>query len=88
MARRRHPNKDIETALQALEALGWVVEEAKGKSAHGWGFALCPANAGDICRSGPFCRMSVWSTPRNPASHARDLVKRANGCLVKGTEDE
>ena len=36
MARTKHPSKDIESALQELEALGWNVEEAKGRSAHSW----------------------------------------------------
>jgi type 1 glutamine amidotransferase len=30
MARAKHPSKDIEIALQELEALGWSVEEPKG----------------------------------------------------------
>lgn len=66
MARSRNPSKEVEAALLELEALGWVVEESKGRSAHGWGFMLCPANAKDLCSSGVFCRMSIWSTPRNP----------------------
>jgi hypothetical protein len=56
--------------------MGWTVEEAKGRSAHSWGYVLCPANARDACRSGIFCRMSVWSTPGNPTSHARELLRR------------
>ena len=82
MPRKRHPNRDIEAALRALEAMGWSVDEAKGRSAHAWGFALCPANARDACRSGVFCRMSVWSTPRNPQAHARELVRKADGCVI------
>lgn len=31
MARTKHPSKDIESALQELETLGWSVEEAKGR---------------------------------------------------------
>lgn len=87
MARTKHPSKDIETALQELEALGWSVEEAKGRSAHSWGYILCPANAGNACRSGVFCRMSVWSTPRNPRNHARELIRKASGCVMKENDD-
>lgn len=87
MARTKHPPKDIESALQELEALGWSVEEAKGRSAHSWGYVLCPANAGNACRSGVFCRMSVWSTPRNPRSHARELIRKASGCVMKENDD-
>lgn len=85
--RRRHPDKDIEAALRALEATGWTVEEAKGRSAHAWGFALCPANAGAACRGGVFCRMSVWSTPRNPTGHARALLRQAAGCVMREDGD-
>jgi hypothetical protein len=83
MARNRHPSKDIEGALLELESMGWRVEEAKGRSAHSWGYVLCPANAGDACRSGVFCRMSVWSTPRSPRNHARELLRKAYGCVMK-----
>ena len=85
--RKRHPNREIEAALKALEAAGWTVERAKGRSAHGWGFVLCPANAGDACRSGVFCRMSVWSAPRSPRDHARELVRKADGCPMKDDGD-
>lgn len=88
MSRKRHPVKEIEAALRALEAEGWTVEDSKGRSAHGWGFVLCPANAGDACRSGVFCRMSVWGTPRNPQGHARELVRKAHGCSMKDDADD
>ena len=87
MGRKRHPNKEVEAALKALEAVGWTVKEAKGRSAHAWGYALCSANAGDACRSGVFCRMSVWSTPRSPRAHARELLRKADGCVLKGDSD-
>ena len=85
--RTRHPNKDIEAALRTLEAAGWTVQNARGRSAHAWGFALCPANAGNLCRSGQFCRMSVWSTPRNPQLHARGLLSKAAGCVMAEGRD-
>jgi hypothetical protein len=88
MGRSRHPDKDIEKALVELEEMGWTVEMAKGRSAHAWGYALCPANAGDACRSGTFCRMSVWSTPRNPRAIAQGLVGRARCCVMKDDKDE
>ena len=86
--RSRHPDKAIEAALRALETRGWTIEKAKGRSAHAWGFALCPANAGAECRGGVFCRMSVWSTPRNPAAHARALMRQAGGCVMGMGEDD
>lgn len=39
MSRAKHQSKDIESALQELEALGWGVEEAKGRSTHSWGMS-------------------------------------------------
>lgn len=87
MTRIRHPSKEIECALQELEALGWTVEKAKERSAHSWGYVLCPANATDLCRSGVFCRMSVWSTPANPRNHARELLRKASGCVMKEDND-
>ncbi len=86
--RPRHPDKEIEAALAALERMGWSVHKVKGKSAHSWGYVLCPANAKDACRGGVFCRMSVWSTPRNPRSHARSLLNKAQGCLVKDADHD
>ncbi|MCW3784194.1 hypothetical protein [Defluviimonas salinarum] len=84
MSRPKHPDKEIEAVLVVLEKMGWSVQKAKGGSAHSWGFVLCPANARDACRSGVFCRMSVWSTPRNPQNHARELLRKAEGCVIKG----
>ena len=81
--RRRHPNKDIEAALAELEAVGWTVQSARGRNAHAWGRALCPANAGGLCRNGVFCQMSVWSTPKNPSAHAKALVSKAAGCVMR-----
>jgi hypothetical protein len=87
ISRTKHPSKEIERVLVELELLGWQVEKAKGKSAHAWGFVLCPANAQNLCRSGIFCRMSVWSTPSSPQKHARELQKKAQGCVVKKGND-
>ena len=83
LSRPKHPIKEIEAALSALERMGWAVEAAKGRSAHSWGYVLCPANAGNACRSGLFCRMSVWSTPTAPQRHARELLRKAQGCIMQ-----
>lgn len=71
--RPRHPDKEIEAAVSGLEALGWRWRKP-GKSAHAWGRMLCPLHD----RSG--CQASVWSTPRNPARHARDLTRAGLAC--------
>ena len=87
-SRPKHPDKAIEAALRQLEARSWSVERSKGRSAHAWGFVLCPANAGAECRGGVFCRMSVWSTPRTPERHARNLLRQAEGCVMTEGGDE
>ncbi|GGK30950.1 hypothetical protein [Salinarimonas ramus] len=76
MARKRHPSKEIEAVLEQLEALGWTVIEGKG---HAWGLLRCPTNNTE-CRCGRFCQMSVWSTPRDPERHAKQLRQKALAC--------
>ena len=80
------PEQGHRSSTLAIGSRRWTVQNAKGRSSHAWGFALCPANAGNLCRSGEFCRMSVWSTPRNPRAHARGLVSKAAGCVLRKAE--
>jgi len=87
MGRPKHPKKEIEEALRHLESLGWRIEKAVGRSAHSWGFALCPHNNRE-CRGGVFCRMSIWSTPRSPKAHGRNLLSKAAGCILEERADE
>lgn len=71
MARFRHPNKHIERAVRYAESLGRRVVTSEG---HAWGRLFCPhAN-----RDG--CIISVWSTPRNPENHARQIRREVDGC--------
>jgi hypothetical protein len=71
MARPRHPNKNIEKAIRYAESHGWRVLVG---GAHAWGFLLCPE------RSREGCRLSVWSTPRSPTDHAKDILRGVDGC--------
>lgn len=71
MARHRHPNKEIEAAVQHAEDQGWRVFVG---GSHRWGFLYCPNETRDGCRIG------VDSTPVNPEGHARRLLKRINAC--------
>ncbi len=75
MNRNRHPNKEIEAALEYAEANGWRVEIGGG---HCWGRLLCPENKG--CRNRLFCANLIWSTPKNPQGHARNIRKWVDGC--------
>lgn len=74
MPRKKHPNKEIETAVRYAESQGWRHKEAGG-SAHAWGRLLCPLES----REG--CSMSVWSTPRDPVTHAKQIRRRVDACL-------
>ena len=69
----QYPNKEIESALQYAESRGWRFVEAGG-SAHAWGRMLCAF----ATREG--CMFSVWSTPRVPKNHARQIRRNVDRC--------
>ncbi|AWH21278.1 hypothetical protein [Stenotrophomonas sp. ZAC14D2_NAIMI4_6] len=77
MPRSRHPDKDIETALRFAEERGWWLRIG---GSHAWGRIYCPYNDKE-CRCGEFCVVSIWSTPRNPANHARALRRVVENCI-------
>lgn len=71
--RKKHPNKEIEMAIQYAESRGWRYKKA-GNSAHAWGRLLC------LLENREGCSMSIWSTPINTDIHARQIRKRVNAC--------
>lgn len=75
--RKRHPNKEIEAAIQHAEANGWDVQMAPG---HAFAVMRCPQNDAE-CRCGEFCQTSIWSTPKNPEGLARKLRRIVNKCI-------
>lgn len=84
MARTRHPNQEIETALQHAENNGWRVETGSG---HCWGRICCPEN-NKSCRNGMHCITSIWSTPRNASNHARQLRRIVDNYIFMSDDDE
>jgi hypothetical protein len=78
MSRQSHPHKDIENALKYAEEHGWRIEVGGG---HCWGKIYCPYNDKE-CRGGIFCISSVWSTPRNPGNHAKQIKRVVDNCTV------
>jgi len=80
MARDKHLNNEIEEALQYVEDKNWRVEKSKGNSAHAWGRVYCPPKD-NPCISSERCITSVWSTPRNPVNHAKQLIRMVDRCL-------
>jgi hypothetical protein len=79
---KRHPNKEIQQALNHAEALGWQIEPASG---HAWARLYCPFNDMN-CRYGKFCVVSVWSTPKSPVDHARQIRRVVDKCARRGDE--
>jgi len=73
MPRPVHPDKDIEDAVSFAESQQWRYV-APGRSSHAWGRLLCPGG-----RPGD-CALSIWSTPKNPFAHARQIRRRVNAC--------
>lgn len=71
MARPEHPNKEIEAAVKHAISKGWRFKGSKG---HAWGRLFCPAKV----RGG--CQISVWSTPKSPFDHARQIRRRVDKC--------
>ncbi|SNT59687.1 hypothetical protein SAMN05216374_5481 [Tardiphaga sp. OK246] len=79
MARRPlHPNKEIEAAVAYAEQNGWSWVKVKG---HAWAKLLCAHHD----REG--CAVFVWSTPRNPQNHARQLRREIDRCPHREQED-
>lgn len=72
MPRRRHPKKEIEDALSEAEAAGWRVESSG--FGHRWGVMRCRERS----RNG--CQASIWSTPRDPGNHAKQLRRTIARC--------
>lgn len=73
MSISKHPSKHIQEAIEYAEDEGWRIIET-GKSSHAFCRLYCPE------RSRDGCKMSVWSTPRNERSHARQIKRRVDRC--------
>ena len=71
MGKGRHPNKEIDAAVQAAVAAGWTVELSNG---HAWGHLLCPNHTRDGCM------VAVWSTPKRPENHAKAIQRAVSRC--------
>lgn len=77
--RKKHTHKVIEKAVLYAEQNGWLLKETGG-SAHAWARLLCPLHS----RIG--CSMSVWSTPKNAESHAKQIRRRVDVCIHSNEE--
>ena len=79
MARARHPKKEVEEAIRHAEHNGWRVQVG---GSHAWGKMYCPYNDAE-CRCSEFCITSIWSTPKNPGNHARQLKCVVDNCTAR-----
>jgi hypothetical protein len=79
MSRSRHPNGEIERAVQYAEAHHWSVQKS-GPRAHSWGKIMCPRGHSEH-------QMWVWSTPKNPHGHARQIMRFVDRCEPESQEE-
>jgi len=84
MARKKHSKPEIENALRYAEAHGWKV---KPGGSHAWGKIYCPYNNNE-CRCGEFCISSIWSTPKNAGTHAKQIKRIVDNCTGRNDHDE
>jgi hypothetical protein len=75
-----HPNKEIQAVITYAEGLGWIIMKG-GSSSHAWGKMRCPEGTREGCP-----QRSIWSTPRNPTQHARQLKRFIDKCTHKGDD--
>jgi hypothetical protein len=67
----RHPNKEIEAAVAYAERQGWSWHPVKG---HAWAKLYYAHHDTDGCK------IFVWSTPRVPEHHARQIRREVDRC--------
>lgn len=68
-----HPNKHIREAVDLALRKGWRLEKA-GSRSHLWGMLYCTQ------RDRQGCRRAVYSTPRCPEDHAKDIRRAVARC--------
>ena len=67
-----HPNKEIRAVLATAAAAGWIVKKS-GARAHAWGTIRCGFGHQK-------CWMAIYSTPRNPQNHAKQIQRKVLAC--------
>lgn len=67
-----HPNKHIREALRYAEQHGWIIKKS-GPRAHAWGVIRCSHGHRE-------CWMAIYSTPKNPEGHARNIRRTVDRC--------
>lgn len=67
---KKHTNKEIRQAIQYALDKGWHFRESNG---HAFGRLYCELGHTEH-------QMSVWSTPRNPVNHAKQIIAFVGKC--------
>jgi len=75
MPRPRHANIDIEKAIQLAEKQLWTFKKG-GESARSWGSLACSVSDGR-------CSIAIWSTPKDPSLHAKQITSKVRACAKK-----
>ena len=75
---KHHPNKEVSDAIDQALGLGWRFILGSG---HVFGTLMCPEES----RTG--CRITVFSTPKNPGNHARWIRRQVEACPHAGEEE-
>ena len=70
---KKHPNKEIQKALDYAVANGWMIVKA-GDSAH----AFCRIKCGIAGHTEHM--HSIWSTPKNPENFAKSIIRSVKKC--------
>lgn len=83
MSRKKHAKKEIEQALVYAEKQGWRISTGRGRA---WGKMYCPYNDQE-CRCGEFCIASIWSTPKSPQNHAKQIRRVVDHCTAHVKDD-
>gem|GEM_PF-525405 len=71
-AMKEHPNKHIQAAIKYALDNGWKFRASRG---HAFGRLYCGIS--DHTEH----QMSVWSTPKNPELHAKQIIRQVDRCL-------
>lgn len=87
MPRKKHKIKEIEDVLQYAQTNGWIIEVHNRSKSHAWGVMKCLQN-NTSCWNGIYCTTSIWSTPKNPQNHAKQLKKIVDKCIYKEKKDK
>lgn len=87
MARTRHPKPEVEEAIRYAEEHGWHLEAGRSH----WGILMCPffKDADSTC--GPcaeWCKTSIWATPKNPGTFAKQVRRKIDRCLKHQAKSE